>query len=403
MNDLTINCPKCKHAIRLTEELAGPLLEATRREHNQELADIKASMVANEAKIKDTANVWAKEKAQKLAKEQLDAKQQELDASEAELAARTQKLAEAQKTQAEFMKKQRVLDEEKREMDLTIEKRVSAGVSSVRSAAQQEAEERFKLQLAEKQHVMEAMQQQIEALKKKAEQGSQQLQGEVQELALEQQLKDKFIQDLIEPVAKGVRGADVVQKVMGVSNPVAGTILWESKRTKTWSDGWLAKLRDDQREAKADIAILVTEALPKGINEYGADLIEGVWVVHYKIFMAIAIALRSQLIVEQTVRRSLEGQETKAGIVYGYFTGPKFKHRVQAIVEAFSTMKEDLDKEKKAIMKQWAKRDEQIERVMGGTVGMFGDLSGIAGKELAEIEGLDLKQLMASNPVNKED
>ena len=395
MNDLTISCPKCKHVIKLTEELAGPLLEATRREHDRELADLKAAIAANEAKIKESADAAAKEKAQKLVKEQLGAKQQELDAAEKELVVQSQKLAEAQKAQADFLKKQRVLDEEKRELDLTIEKRVSAGVASVRSSAQQEAEERFKLQLAEKQHVMEAMQQQIESLKKKAEQGSQQLQGEVQERALEQKLKERFPADTIEPVAKGVRGADVAQTVVTGAGMAVGTILWESKRTKSFSDSWLPKLRDDQRAAKADIAVLVSEAMPSQLEGAAAGVMDGVWVVHYPVVLALACALRQQLIEVVAARKSGEGLETKAAIVYGYFTGSRFKQRVQAIVEAFSTMKEDLDRERKAIMKQWAKREEQIERVMGGTIGMFGDLQGIAGKEMAEVEGLDLKQLIA--------
>lgn len=163
------------------------------------------------------------------------------------------------------------------------------------------------------------------------------------------------------------------------------------KRTKVWSDGWLPKLRDDQRAAKADIAIIVTQALPKGVETFG--FVEGVWVAQPQAAIPVAVAMRYTLIEISTARQASEGQQTKMELVYQYLTGQRFRHRVQAIVEAFSSMKEDLDKEKKAISKQWAKREEQIERVMHSTVGMYGDLQGIAGKSLQEIEGLDLKAL----------
>lgn len=174
---------------------------------------------------------------------------------------------------------------------------------------------------------------------------------------------------------------------------MAGTILWESKRTKNWSNGWLAKLRDDQRAAKAEISVLVSQALPDGIETF--EFIEGVWVAHPRIIAPIAMMLRNTLIEVNNARLINEGQQTKAEMIYQYLTGPRFRQRVEAIVEAFSSMQDDLDKERKVITKQWAKRQEQIERVMGSTVGMYGDLQGIAGKSIQEIDGLELKALAA--------
>ena len=164
--------------------------------------------------------------------------------------------------------------------------------------------------------------------------------------------------------------------------------MWEFKRTKNWSDAWLAKLRDDQRTAKAEIAVIVSQVLPKGVETF--ELVEGVWVTHPRAALPVAMILRQSLLELALARQVSEGQQTKTEMVYQYLTGPRFRQRVEAIVEAFSTMQEDLDKERKAIMKQWAKRAEQIERVMGATVGMYGDLQGIAGKSLQEIEGLEL-------------
>jgi hypothetical protein len=162
------------------------------------------------------------------------------------------------------------------------------------------------------------------------------------------------------------------------------------------SDGWLAKLRDDQRTAKAEIAVIVSQTLPKGVESF--DLIEGVWVTHSRAMLSVAVALRHSLIEIASARQALEGQQTKTEMVYQYLTGPRFRHRVEAIVEAFSSMQEDLDREKKAITKQWAKREEQIDRVMQATAGMYGDLQGIAGKTIQEIDGLGISLLDTTKP-----
>ena len=290
-----------------------------------------------------------------------------------------------------LMRKQRELDDAKRELDLTVEKKIQEGLSSAREQAQKEAEDKLNLKVMEKEQTITAMQKQIEDLKRRAEQGSQQLQGEVQELVLEDLLKAKFPHDTIEPVPKGEHGGDILHRVCGPLGQPCGTILWESKRTKNWSDGWLSKLRDDQRTAKAEVAVIVTQALPKGVETF--ELIDGVWVVHPRAALPVAVTLRHTVIEVASARKATEGQDSKMEMVYQYLTGPRFRQRVHAIVEAFSTMQEDLDKEKKAITKQWAKREEQIGRVMQSTVGMYGDLQGIAGKSLQEIEGLGFPAL----------
>ena len=200
----------------------------------------------------------------------------------------------------------------------------------------------------EKEQTISSMQKQIEELKRRAEQGSQQLQGEVQELELESLLRAKFPQDTIEPVPKGEHGGDVLQRVKNSSGQLCGTIIWESKRTKSWSDTWLAKLREDQRTAKAEIAVIVSQALPKDIDPFGQ--MEEVWVTYPKTAMPVAVLLRQALLEVSAARIASEGQQTKMEMVYHYLTGPRFRQRVQAIVEAFSSMQEDLDKEKKAII-----------------------------------------------------
>lgn len=424
MTEPTIICPNCKTEIRLTESLAAPLIAATRKQFEEKLAQKDNDIAQREQSIRDKEKQLAEEKRKlndqvadqvasqlkaeraiviaeeskkaKLASAaEIDNKVRELAELQEVLKSRNEKLAEAQKAQADLIKKQRELDDAMRELDLTVEKRVQGGLTEVRTLAKKEAEEEQKLKVMEKEQTIAAMQKQIEDLKRRAEQGSQQLQGEVQELELENLLRTKFPYDTIEPVPKGEFGGDVLHRVVGASGQSCGTILWEFKRTKNWSDGWLVKLRDDQRTAKADIAVIVSQVLPKGVETF--ELVEGVWVTHPRAALPVAMILRQTLLELALARQSTEGQQTKTEMVYQYLTGPRFRQRVEAIVEAFSTMQEDLDKERKAIMKQWAKREEQIERVMGATVGMYGDLQGIAGKSLQEIAGLELHSLGFNN------
>lgn len=416
MTEPIIICPKCKTEIKLTESLAGPLIETIRSEYDQCLAQKDAEIIKRETSlcerekeitkekesIDNQVNEKLKQERTKIAAEEakkaklalstdIDQKTNEIADLQEVLKQRDGKLAEAQKAQAELIRKQRELDDAKRELDLTVEKRIQAGLSVTRDQARKEAGEEMKLKVMEKEQTITSMQKKIEELKRKSEQGSQQLQGEVQELALETLFSTKFPLDTIDPVPKGEHGGDILHRVCNSFGQTCGTILWEAKRTKNWSDGWLTKLREDQRAAKAEVAVIVSQALPKGVETF--ELIDGVWVTHPKAVIPVAVSLRHMLIEVASVRQASEGQQTKTVMVYQYFTGPNFRQRVQAIVEAFSSMQEDLDKEKKVITKQWAKREMQINNVMQATVGMYGDLQGIAGKTLQEIEGLEFLAL----------
>jgi hypothetical protein len=417
MAEPTVVCPQCKAEIKLTESLAAPLLESIRRDYEQRLTQKDADMAKREKALHEREAVLQKQKesmdeqiAQKMQQEQaritaeetkkaklavgneLNQKAQEINYLQDILKQRDIKLADAQKAQADLIRKQRELDDAKRELELTIEKRVQTDLAAAREKAKKEAEDEMKLKVMEAEQTIASMQRQIEDLKRRAEQGSQQLQGEVQELELEALLGERFPRDIIQPVPKGEFGGDILHRVIGPVGQQCGTILWESKRTKNWSDGWLPKLREDQRAAKAEIAVIVSQVLPKDVETFG--LVDQVWVAHPKLALPVAIALRQTLIEIAGARQASEGQQTKMEMVYQYLTGPRFRHRIQAIVEAFSSMREDLDRERKAITKQWSKREEQIDRVMQATVGMYGDLQGIAGKTLQEIEGLEFQGLL---------
>ena len=414
-----LQCPNCNHEIRLTESLAAPLLAETRQRFQEQLASKDAEMArkietlrlereqlakAREQVEEQVSNRLAAERSQLIAaeaKKARDAAAANLQAKEAEAAelrrnleVNNAKLAEAQQQQAELMRRQRALDDEKREIDLTVEKRVQASIGGIQIKARQEADEAARLRVAERDQTIESMGRTIEELKRKAEQGSQQSQGEVLELELEVLLRGRFPSDLVEPVSKGELGADVVQQVNGSIGQAAGIILWESKRTKAWSDGWLAKLRDDQRRCGADVALIISQALPKHIEHF--DLVDGVWVAHPRYALPVAVALRQTLIEISGSRLAQQGQQTKMEQVYQYLTGIKFRQRVEAVVEKFHDMREDLDKERKFMGRQWAKRETQILSVIESTVGMVGDLQAIAGKALPEIPSLDMPLLESS-------
>ena len=420
MIEPVIECPHCHKEIKLTESLAAPLVEATRQEFELKLAEKDLGIARREAELRageqsvatarqqidaqieegirrERQTIAGEEasKARRLVSDELEGKARKLAELQEILDVKDGKLAEAQKAQAELIRKQRELDDQKRELELTVETRVQESLGAVRLKAKQDAEEELKLKISEREETIAGMQRQIEVLKQKAEQGSQQLQGEVQEMELEALLAAKFPTDLVEPVPKGEFGGDILHKVLSPSGQQCGMLLWESKRTKNWSDSWISKLRNDQRAARADLAVLVSRALPKEI--LGFDFIDGIWVVEPRCAIPVAIALRQFLIEIASVRQTNLGQSTKMGMVYEYLTGPRFRAHVESIVEKFTEMEQDLAKERKTMTRLWAKREEQIRGVIESTAGMYGDLQGIAGKSLNEIEGLQMAMLPSGN------
>jgi hypothetical protein len=227
-----------------------------------------------------------------------------------------------------------------------------------------------------------------EEMRRKLQQGSQQTQGEVLELELESQLKSEFPLDDITPVAKGVRGADILQVVKNQQGRVIGSILWELKNAQ-WSEKWLEKLRDDQRQSKADLAVLVSINMPPDITTFGMR--DGVWISCRPTCIALAQALRIQMMRVYATQQSAVGKNEKMEVLYTYLSGFEFKQRVEAIVEAFSSLQDDIEKEKRWFNSKWAKQEKQIRKVIDQTIGMHGDLQGIMGASLPEIKQLQIE------------
>ena len=426
MAEPTITCPSCSKEIKLTESLAAPLIQEMREKYQSQIEekenDIEKKEKAirkREEKISHTEKSIEKtiedrvseklkteretiiEREKKKAESDIKIRMEDLEAS---LTEKDEKLKEAQKAEVDFRLKKRELEDAKREIELDVEKRVEEKVSAIHEKAKAKAEEELKLKIDEKDETISSMKSQIENLRKKAEQGSQQLQGEVMELSVEDTLRNKFPHDIVEPVPKGESGADIRQRIVSPTSIPCGSILWETKRTKRWSKEWTKKLRNDQRNAESDLAVIVSEALPKEVKAF--DYVDGVWVTAPQYYVPLALALRQSLIEINKTKIANMGQQTKMEQVYEYLTGPRFRHRIEAIVEKLSDMQKDLDQERKTMTRLWAKRQTQIEGVTESSAGMYGDLQGIAGQEIREIEGLELTALEGATnetPVSSED
>ncbi len=409
MTEPTITCPHCQREIRLTESLAGPLLAAARQEFEQlkeaketEYRQKEASLRTREDALEERVEKRLREertqiaqaeaqRARRTLQDEFDAQHRQLADLEQALREKSEKLGQAQQAQAEALKKERALQDAQRELELTVERRVQEGLVQIREQARSEAETRLGLSVQEKEETIRVMQRQIEELRRRAEQGSQQLQGEVLELNLESSLRTAFPGDVISEVGKGQTGADLVQRVVDPVGRDVGTILWETKRTKAFSKEWLEKLRRDQRDVQAELAILVSQALPEEITTFAER--DGVWLCSIHLAVPLALALRAGLLETAGARRATQGQKTKMELLYSYLCGTQFRQRVEAILEGFNYLKNDLEAERRAMLRRWASREKKLELVLSATLGMHGDLQGIAGASIPEIDGSDLGQL----------
>ncbi|MEM6728324.1 MAG: DUF2130 domain-containing protein [Pseudomonadota bacterium] len=400
-----IDCPQCGHQIELTESLAGPLLADLRREHGEALklaeAEKAAALDAQRAQIEAKALEAAQaQQSAALAKLKADQEAERAQAAEAlalEKArgdAAQERLEKAREAEKAALAKEQALKDREADLDIEIARKLSqersaqteklrAQITAQMAEAEAEAKEAQEMKLREKDEQMETLKRQIEVLKQKSEKGSQQLQGEVLEVAIEERLALAFPADVITPVGKGVRGADCLQAVAG-----AGEIIWETKRTQNWSKDWPGKLKEDQRREGAEAAVLVSTVLPEGIETFGEH--DGIWVTAPRFAVGLASALRQGLIATAQAAARREGQAQKTELLYDYLTVTGFRQRVEALAETYEAMMKSLTQERAAMTRIWDARTKQITRMMDATAGMYGDIQGIAGAALPGIDALEL-------------
>lgn len=285
----------------------------------------------------------------------------------------------------------REVKKQKEEAGLQMQKQLAIEEDKIRLDAQKKAEEQQHNKIAEKDKQLMSVMKELEDARRKLQQGSQQIQGEAFEEQFENMLRLQYGNDVISPVGKGVKGGDIIQEVWDKRGNLAGKILWELKNTKTWSEGWVDKLKTDQRGINAEEAVLITEVLPTDMKVAGFR--NGIWVTRQEFVLSLADTLRAKLIQLYYVRQSVEGKDEKMNTLFAYLSGTEFKHRIEAIIESFSGMQTEVEKEKRYFSNKWARDEKNIRQVIDNTFGMHGDLKGIIGGVLPQIKGLDALEL----------
>lgn len=373
MDKSIIVCPKCQNKISLDEALTRDLDEKFQIKLEEEKR--KLWKVAQEkAEEKISAKIVGE---QKFLKDELLQKDKELQkARELELQIRKEKNALEEERKSFEIEKQRQMDEER---------------GKIREEAARQLIDEHRLKDAEKDKKMSDMSKMIEELKLKAQLTSQQLQGEVLELELEELLNREFPVDAINPVGKGVRGADVLQIVKDGIGRESGKIIWESKRTRSFEEGWLAKLKEDMREAKADVAVIVSVVLPKDVKYFSHK--DGVYITSFECILQVAQILRKGLIeLAQTKALSI-GKNEKIESLYRYITSSEFAQKIESMMETYMQMRQELEVEKNAIQKIWAKRESRIERLKNNTIQIHGSLSGLIDSPMPEVKSLSFTEV----------
>ena len=372
MADQSISCPSCGKKIPLTRALRAEIEASLKLQFDETLHNRERELRAKyESRLEgdlQRAQADAAKKAEKrVAQELAGLKNQVKD--------QAKDLEEARRLELSMRKREREFERKQQELELTVAREIDKERTRLVTETQERLAAEHRLKDAEKERQLGDMRRQIEDLKRKAEQGSQQLQGEAGEGELESLLRANFPSDEISAIGQGVRGADVHQVVIDPRGGKIGAILWECKNTRNWSDGWIAKLKQDQRSLHADVAVLVTATLPKGCTRFA--LIESVLVTDFACAAGLAAVLRANLCQLAQTRRAAISKEESLELLHRYLSGVEFRHRVEAVVEAFTAMRHDLDQERRAAERQWARRSRQIDAVTFNVSGMYGDLQGL--------------------------
>jgi hypothetical protein len=371
-----IKCPNCGHQFELNESLKNEV----EKELRGKMQDWQKK---KEEEFEKQKNLLLAE-ALKKAGEDTAAKMRSLE-EEAKL--KTQQLQDLQKKELDLMREKNALEEKQKNLEVEIEKRFLEKRKEIEESTIKREQELFDLKTKEYKLQMEQQQKLIEELKRKSEQGSMQLQGESQEILLEEILKENFPFDIIEEVGKGVEGADCMQIIRNSAGTICGKIIYESKRTKAWSNNWVDKLKNDKRNQGADAAILVTQAFPKDMERFGEK--DGIWLCGFTEVTSVSHLIRNGIIKVYEANKAQEGKGDKMQMLYDYLTGNEFRGQVEAIMEGFMAMKQGITKERIQMEKIWKEREKQLEKVLISTSGMYGSVKGIAGASIGDIPLLD--------------
>ena len=411
-----IKCPNCGHVFDVENVLAADIEQKYQQQYkdklNQSLSKVEEDKKKLEADLQQFEEKKKKENeifAQKLQQEKLKLETEIQEQLRKSISAdyenrlrllqnnntdNEEKLKEARRKELEFLQKEEALINKEAELEITLQKKLQEERAKLGEQIRSQENEKnslkettYQLKVKELEMQLDEQKKLADEMKRRAEQSSMQRQGEVQELLLESILEESFPFDIIEPVGKGVEGADCIQVVRNNSGTTCGKIIYESKLTKTWSNSWVDKLKADMRSRGADVAILVTQAFPKDMERFGEK--DGIWICNFTEVNSVAHLLRTGILKVYDIQRSEENKGDKMQLLYNYLTGIEFKGQVEAIVEGFMAMKQSIMKERIQMEKMWKEREKQLEKVLISTSGMYGSVKGIAGASVGNIPLLD--------------
>ncbi|MDB5203743.1 MAG: hypothetical protein JWQ27_3152 [Ferruginibacter sp.] len=420
-----IKCPGCGHVFDVENVIAADLEQKYQSQYQAKLQQSLSKVEEEKKRLENEQQLFEEKKknenelfAQKLQQEKskLETQLQEslrksiasdfenkLKMLETTQADTQEKLNEARRKELEFLKKEQQLKSKEEELEITLQKKLQEERNTISLEIRKQEMEKngvreaeYNLRLQELHKQLEDQKKLADEMRRKAEQGSMQLQGEAQELMLEKILRETFPFDGIEEVGKGVEGADCMQIVRNSSGRECGKIIYESKRTKGWSNNWIDKLKSDMRSRGADIAILVTQAFPKDMERFGER--DGIWICNFSEVSSVSAIIRSGILKLYEIQRSEENKGDKMQLLYNYLTGVEFRGQVEAIAEGFLSMKSSISRERMQMEKMWKEREKQLEKVLISTSGLYGSVKGIAGASVGDIPLLD-----GESPVNEID
>lgn len=387
-----IMCPKCGHQFSAEEALLTRIEEKVKADFSARLKareeELRTEMEYKLKAEREIINSSLDEERKKLKMEVEEEQSEKLKYLEKQLEERSSEVKSLRQKEIELLERENKLNEQKEEMDLEIKKKVLEQQQSIENQAREKERERQEMEKNDLRKQLEDQKIMIEEMKKRAEQGSMQLQGDAQEIALEDLLRNAFLFDQIEPVKTGVRGADCIQTVIDEFGKKCGTIVYESKRTKSFNQEWIGKLKQDQIASKSDLAVLVTETLPPDMVRFG--LRDNVWICTFPEVKSLATALRQILIRSKEIEMQEENKGERMELLYRYLTSAEFVAIIERIVETYNDMQSQLDSEKRSMQRLWKAREKQIELVQENIGSLFGSIRGIAGNQLPATKLLEL-------------
>ncbi|CAM3632280.1 DUF2130 domain-containing protein [Helicobacter sp. UBA3407] len=363
-----------------------------RKEYKQAFEALQAEQESLQEKVQQATKESLKQERQKLQeslKQEFAQEYQEaLKTMQKELEEKSNQVRELNLSKAEIEKLKREKGEIESKIKAQEQERLAQEMASFKEKLHKEIESQNELRFREKEQQLEGLKKQLQEAQRKVEIGSQQLQGEVQELAIEEYLQVQFPLDDIVEIKKGAHGGDCVQIVHTREIPNCGKIYYESKRTKEFQRAWIEKFKADMRKENADVGVIVSQTMPKELERMG--LLDGVWICTFEEFKALCAVLREGVIRVQIAQKSQENKQDKMGLLYQYLTSSEFKMQIEAIVEGFTQMQSDLDSEKRAMQRLWKQREKQIQKVLENTIDMYGSIKGIAGNAIGNVKALEI-------------